>query len=169
LLILFNRFELFGFPLSHESKGIQTMQIPPDHYLDFMFYSTTPDSQHYVHINLIKDAIRIACEIYRRRAESMLSHNESIGLLELLRLRVLDMGSDTEGAHALVWTYFVGASESVLHSHRDFFTERLRGLYDRTKFRSIPAALETMEKTWAMQGLRRWTEFIIDENPILVL
>jgi hypothetical protein len=117
----------------------------------------------------MKDAIRIACEIYRRRAECILPHDESIGLLEQLRLAVIDINHNTEGSHALVWSYFIGAAESVLPSHRDFFTERLRALFNRTKFRSIPRALVALERIWAMQGFRRWTEVVVDENPILVM
>lgn len=134
-----------------------------------MSYTLNPDSEVYKNIELMKNAIRTACEIYRRRAESSLPHNESIGLIEQLRLAVINIDHETEGSHALVWSYFIGAAESVLPSHRDFFTKRLRALFGRTKFRSIPGALYALEKIWAMQGFRRWTEVIVDENPILVM
>ncbi|KAH9203564.1 fungal-specific transcription factor domain-containing protein, partial [Leptodontidium sp. 2 PMI_412] len=162
-------FELFGFPLSEESKGKMVMRKDPDYYFDFITYSLDPQSELDQNIKGMKNAIRIACEIYRRRAESELPHNESIGLLEQLRQHVLTIEPNTDGAHALVWTYFVAAAESVLPSHREFYTDRLRALFARTKFRSIPRALKSLEKIWEMQGLRRWTQIVADESPILVM
>ncbi|KAK2683894.1 Fungal transcription factor [Fusarium oxysporum f. sp. vasinfectum] len=93
-------FQLFGVPLANESKGLKVL-TGPEAYLDFI--------------------------IYRRRAESSLSDDESIHLVEQLRLKVLNLDCTTKGAHALVWTYFIAAAESILPEHREFFAGEVGG------------------------------------------
>ncbi|KAM5349129.1 hypothetical protein ACJ41O_008952 [Fusarium nematophilum] len=117
----------------------------------------------------IRLAIHEACGIYRRRAESSLDQNESIHMVEQLRQRVLGLECDTKGAHALVWTYFIAAAESILPEHRVFFSERLRALYQVTGFGSIPVALNALQSIWAVQGTRRWTEMVSSDTPILII
>ncbi|RFU34433.1 hypothetical protein B7463_g1954, partial [Scytalidium lignicola] len=162
-------FALFGFPLSHESKGVQTLRSSLEDHLEFMSYHLEPDSEHYSTLIIIKAAICDACEIYRRRAESCLSSEESVDLVECLRQRVLPIDHETTGAHALVWTYFVGAAESSLAVHRNFFSDRLTALYQYTQFHSIPAALKALDIIWQRQGSQKWTEVITNEIPILVM
>lgn len=163
-------FQLFGLPLSNEVKGVQLLTGPPDHYLEFMSYpGLIPGSEDYNNIELIRSAIWDACGIYRRRVESSLSQDESIHLVEQLKQKVLWIDSDTKGAHALVWTYFIAAAESILPEHREFFTQRLSALYEYTRFRSITAGLKALETVWAMQPIRRWTEIMISDTPILIM
>ncbi|KAH7017120.1 hypothetical protein EDB80DRAFT_565098, partial [Ilyonectria destructans] len=163
-------FQLFGLPLSNEAKGVQLLTGPPDHYLEFMSYpGLIPGSEDYNNIELIRSAIWDACGIYRRRVESSLSPDESIHLVEQLKQKVLWIDSNTKGAHALVWTYFIAAAESILPEHRAFFTQRLSALYKYTRFRSITAGLKALETVWAMQPIRRWTEIMISDTPILIM
>jgi hypothetical protein len=117
----------------------------------------------------MRSAIFDACSIYRRRAESSLSDDESIHLVEQLRQKVLNLDATTKGAHALVWTYFVAAAESILPEHREFFSSRLAGLYSVTSFGSIPVAVKALPTIWGMQGTRRWTEIVSSETPILII
>ncbi|KAH8817330.1 hypothetical protein F5884DRAFT_779084 [Xylogone sp. PMI_703] len=162
-------FALFGFPLSHESKGVQTLRSPLEDNLGFMAYQLGPDSEHYSNLIIIKAAICDACEIYRRRAESCLDPEESIDLIERLRQTVLPISPETTGAHALVWTYFICAAESTLLEHRKFFSDRLAALYQYTQFQSIPAALKALDVIWKKQGTQKWTEVITNEIPVLVM
>jgi hypothetical protein len=162
-------FQLFGVPLADESKGLQVL-TGPEAYLDFMAYpELPPDSEHLPNIQVIRSAIFDACSIYRRRAESCLSDQESIHLVEQLRQKVLNLDASTKGVHALVWTYFVAAAESILPEHREFFSTRLAGLYSVTSFGSIPVAVKALKTIWGMQGQRRWTEIVSSETPILIM
>lgn len=86
-----------------------------------------------------------------------------------MRQKVLHLSASTKGAHALVWAYFIAAAESILPEHREFFTTRLIRLYDVTKFGSIPIALQALGNIWMWQGLRKWTEVVINETPILIM
>ncbi|WKT39982.1 Fungal transcription factor [Fusarium oxysporum f. sp. vasinfectum] len=131
--------------------------------------NSPPQSEHFTNIETIRSAIFDACSIYRRRAESSLSDDESIHLVEQLRLKVLNLDSSTKGAHALVWTYFIAAAESILPEHREFFAGRLADLYSVTNFGSIPVAVKALGTIWSMQGTRRWTEIVSSETPILIM
>lgn len=134
-----------------------------------MSYNLGPDSEHYFTLNIIKAAICDACEIYRRRVESCLSYEESLDLVERLKQKVLPISHETVGAHALVWPYFIAAAESSIQEHRNFFSDRLKALYQYTQFHSIPAGLKSLDVIWRRQGSRKWTEIIINESPILVM
>jgi hypothetical protein len=163
------RFQLFGVPLANESKGLEVL-TSPEAYLDFMSYAELPlDSEHYLHIETIRSAIYAACGIYRRRAESSLSDDESIHLVEQLRQNVLDLDCETKGAHALVWTYFIAAAESIHPEHREFFSKRLADLYSVTNFGSIPEAVRALRTIWGMQSTKKWTEIISSETPVLIM
>jgi hypothetical protein len=140
--------------------------------MDFILYPTLPPgSAHQANMQIMRGAIRDACTIYQRRALSSSSATEedSISQVEWLRQRVLPLEAHTPGAHALVWTYFVAAAESVLPEHRLFFSSRLRDLHEFTGFGSIPAALAALDTIWAMQGVKRWTEIVSKDLPVLVM
>ncbi|KPM41884.1 hypothetical protein AK830_g4662 [Neonectria ditissima] len=162
-------FQLFGLPLANEMKGLEILKGSPDNYLEFMSYpDLTPASEHYTNVKLIRAATLAAGAIYRRRVESSITQYESIHLVEQLRQKVLGL-DNVKGTHALVWTYFIGAAESVLPDHREFFAGRLNALYEYTRFGSIPAALEALKTVWAEQAVRRWTDIVIRDTPILVM
>ncbi|KAK1470962.1 hypothetical protein CABS01_16036 [Colletotrichum abscissum] len=163
-------FELFGFPLSSEEKGALVLQRKPDYYMDFMTYPTLPSaSEHLANLQIMRAAICDACMLYQQRTASSLATPDFTSHVERLRQRVLPLEAHTPGAHALVWTYFVAASESILPDHRVFFSSRLREIYDLTGFGSIPAALTALETIWAMQGIKRWTEIACKDLPVLVM
>ncbi|KAK7428163.1 hypothetical protein QQZ08_005403 [Neonectria magnoliae] len=85
-----------------------------------------------------------------------------------LRQTVLGL-KNVKGTHALVWTYSIGAAESFLPEHREFFSERLKAPYEYTRFGGIPAALEALKTVWAEQAVRRWTDVVVSDAPILVM
>ncbi|KAL7942750.1 hypothetical protein V8C42DRAFT_151063 [Trichoderma barbatum] len=164
-------FELFGFPLSSETKGLQTLSKRPDYYLDFMssYPSLSQDPEQYANVSVMKEAIRQACDLYRNRALHLISEEESIQSVERLRETVLDLDPSVDGCHALVWTYFVAAAESILPEHRAFFSNRLQSLYSCTEFGTIPIAVQSLEHIWAHQGSQRWTEVVTRQRPILIM
>ncbi|PNP39550.1 hypothetical protein TGAMA5MH_08568 [Trichoderma gamsii] len=164
-------FELFGFPLSSETKGLQMLSKRPDYYLDFMSSSPSlnQDPEQYANVSVMKEAIRQACALYRNRALHLITHEESIQSVERLRETVLDLDPSVDGSHALVWTYFVAAAESILPEHREFFSHRLQSLYSCTHFGTIPIAVQTLEHIWANQGSQRWTQVVTRHRPILIM
>lgn len=117
---------------------------------------------------VMKDAIRQACELYRNRAQHTTSRELSIESVERLRQTVCDLEPGVDGCHALVWAYFVAAAESILPEHRDFFSNRLRGLFEYTRFGTIPLALETLEYIWATQS-SSWTDIVTHQRPLLIM
>jgi hypothetical protein len=89
--------------------------------------------------------------------------------LDSLKDTILSLDPSVEGEHALVWTCFVAAAESVQTEHREFFTDKLASLYGCTRFGTIPQALDMLEVIWEKQGKQKWTEFVTSERPILVM
>lgn len=164
-------FELFGFPLSSETKGIQTLSKQPDYYLDFMssYPSLSQDPQQYANVAVMKEAIKQACDLYRNRAMHLISREESIQSVERLKETVYDLDPSVDGCHALVWTYFVAAAESILPEHRAFFSTRLQSLYNCTEFGTIPIAVQSLQHIWANQDSQRWTEVVTRQRPILIM
>ncbi|KAL7893208.1 hypothetical protein HDV64DRAFT_156077 [Trichoderma sp. TUCIM 5745] len=164
-------FELFGFPLSSETKGLQMLSKRPDYYLGFMSSSPSlnQDPEQYANVSVMKEAIRQACDLYRNRALHLITDEESIQSVERLRETVLDLDPSVDGSHALVWTYFVAAAESILPEHREFFSHRLQSLYSCTHFGTIPIAVQTLEHIWANQGTQRWTQVVTRQRPILIM
>ncbi|TPX09110.1 uncharacterized protein E0L32_001627 [Thyridium curvatum] len=164
-------FQLFGLPLSDVDKGLQIMSTAPEHYLEFMDYpEIAPTSEQFMNLQLMRSAICDACEIYRNCADpSSFSPAVSVDVIERLRHKVIGLDSFSKGAHALVWTYYIAAAESVSPEHREFFTERLGSLYQYTRFGSIPAALQALQTIWNRRKARKWIEIIMDDAPILVM
>lgn len=147
------------------------MAAPPDYVLEFMDYpDILPTSEHYVNLQLMRSAICDACEIYRNCADpSSSSRAVSVDVVERLRHKVLGLDSLSKGAHALVWTFYIAAAESDLPEHREFFTERLKTMYQYTRFGSIPAALQALETIWNRRKALKWIDIIMDDAPILVM
>ncbi|QUC22746.1 uncharacterized protein UV8b_06987 [Ustilaginoidea virens] len=164
-------FQLFGFPLSSESQGVQTLSTSPDYYLDFMTShpALASNQENYSNVMIMKDAIRQACSIYRNRASHQATPESSADAVERLRQTAMKLGPDADGSHALVWAFFVAAAESSLPEHRDFFYNRLKGLFQCTRFGSIPLALQTLDYIWARQETANWTEIVTHQRPILIM
>lgn len=143
----------------------------PDYYLGFMSSSPSlnQDPEQYANVSVMKEAIRQACDLYRNRALHLITDEESIQSVERLRETVLDLDPSVDGSHALVWTYFVAAAESILPEHREFFSQRLQSLYSCTQFGTIPIAVQTLEHIWANQGTQRWTQVVTRHRPILIM
>lgn len=165
------RFELFGLPLSSESKALELLQDSPESYLDFMtsYPMLNPESEHYSNVLTMKDSIRQACAIYKNRVKRQTSKEESIAAVEKLRQTLDTLDPDVEGCHALVWACFIGGAESTEPEHREFFKTRLGNLFKWTKFGTIPVALETLQYIWDTESSWHWTEVVINQRPALIM
>lgn len=155
--------------MSQEHKGAQVLQNKQGNYLDFINYTVSPFSKHFEPLQTMRAAIEDAGEIYTLRAESKLAECESIARLNNLREKTMHLHEEIDGTHALVWTYFVAAAESILDEHREYFTSRLEKLYERTRFRSITVAIDVLQKLWRVGREKRWTELLVTELPVLVM
>ncbi|UNI19374.1 hypothetical protein JDV02_005560 [Purpureocillium takamizusanense] len=164
-------FELFGLPLSSEQKGIEALGRCSEFYLDFMTAAPARDlgSRQRENIGIMKDAICKACDIYRRRALHIITAEQSIQLVSDLQETVAGLDPKEDGGHTLVWTYFVAAAESSLPQHRDFFVDRLKSLFECTRFGSIPIALETLDLIWSGHDSSHWTDVVTRQRPLLIM
>jgi hypothetical protein len=152
-------------------KGVETLAGSPDQYLDFMTShpSLPSDPEQHANIMLMKDIIKQACSIYRSRASHEATRESSIEAVEKLRQTVVGLDPNAEGRHALVWAFFVASAESIIPEHRDFFYNRLQGLFECTRFGSIPLALQTLDYIWSKQDSTNWTEIVTHERQILIM
>lgn len=127
------------------------------------------ESEVYPTIVMIKDATRQACQIYRNRVQNTVTSDGSISSVENLRQILANIEPEAEGRHALVWTCFVAAAESVLPEHREFFYGRLKDLYQCTRFGSIPIALETLKHIWETDSSQHWIDVVTRQRPVLIM
>lgn len=134
-----------------------------------MDYAISPLSEHYATVNIMRSAIEDAQEIYQRRALSALTPEESCALLQRLQQKTMLISDDVDGAHTLVWVYFIAAAESRLPEHRHYFTHQLQMLYQRTGFRSISTGLQSLSRLWEASKEGRWTEILARDSPVLVM
>lgn len=95
--------------------------------------------------------------------------------LQYLKNLVSEIRADMPGAHTLVWVYFIGAAESKTPEDRNFFAQKLEGLYEAIGFKNIVIGLETLKKWWAGceeqgKGLkhRKWTERLAQVESLVM-
>ncbi|KAK0389165.1 hypothetical protein NLU13_2740 [Sarocladium strictum] len=164
-------FELFSSAATNERNGLEILSGPIEPYLDF--FATYPalvrDEPRYTNMQLIRSAIMASCRLCVKRMMNERSYTCPREELEALKDTISSLDPGVEGEHALVWTCFVAAAESVQPDHREYFSDRLASLYGCTRFGTILQALEILEVIWAKQGKQKWTEFITSERPILVM
>lgn len=104
--------------------------------------------------NSLRECFAAACRIYLRRATT--DDNLESSVEHLISL-ISKIDPDSHGAHALPWVCFIGGAESVKPDHRALFVNRMHEIYARTKFRNLPAAVESLEEIWARKDPNRWT------------
>ncbi|KAL2207050.1 hypothetical protein CC79DRAFT_1341829 [Sarocladium strictum] len=163
-------FQLFGYSFVDKQKAIRILAELPERYLEFTSYPDLPtNSAQSRNLDRIRDIIRFAAGIYLKRAQSCITLDESRRLVETLRLKALSLNPCAEGTHALVWPYFVAAAESDLPEDRLFFVERLSKIYQSTTCGNIPFAGAVLQRIWALQGVRDWTDVIVGETRVLIM
>lgn len=160
------RFQFLGQPLLGEVQGLDALRLPLDHYLDWMYYDVPADSDYSRILQASRLAFMKASEIYIGRATTNQNQWE---LVESLRRIVSQVDPDGPGAHALVWVCFIAAADSTDPEHRQYFTDRMRSVFAKTRFRNITTSLESLPAIWAQQGTKRWTEHVFRSLPTLIM
>ena len=161
-----NLLEFFASPVIDEADGAQAL---------LKTFSPTPMADWPDSISLSQEiynaAYQQACDIYILRASSQfidLTDEQSIGLVTRLRDLLAAVNPSTAGAHTLVWPYFVGAAESLLPEHRDFFQERLQHMWTTTRYRNVKVAIDALPRLWAQRGRSRWTKMLREVATVIM-
>lgn len=89
--------------------------------------------------------------------------------IEQLRRLVLPIYPDSPCMHTLPWVYFIAAASSNDQDHRDFFSGRLRQVYEKTRMNNIIVALERLEQIWLLQPNGEWARNPSLVNPVLII
>ena len=161
-----HRFQFLGQPLLGEGQGLDLLRHPLDNYLDWMCYDLPAESRYNRTLQLFRQAFIKATEIYIGRATTNQNQWE---LLESLKQLVSQVDPDEPGVHALVWVFFIAAADSTDPEHRRYFTDRMNSVFARTRFRNIPATVESLPAIWSQQGTERWTEHVFRLIPTLIM
>jgi len=117
-------------------------------------------------ILLYNEAFRQARDIYLLRAQANScvideSHETRMRqLIQQLKLLLAELDPTTEGAHTLVWPYFIAAAESRDECDRQFFYKRLEHIWTTSGYENVKVALVELERIWQMQRLQRWTSIV---------
>ncbi|KAL5046727.1 hypothetical protein BDW71DRAFT_181697 [Aspergillus fruticulosus] len=159
-------FQFLGQPFLGEDQGLDMLRLPLDPFLDWTYYDLPPDSTHTRSLRFLREAFIKASQIYVSRA----THNKDQWLdLEELKQLVSRIHPDEQGSHALVWVCFIGAADSTTPDHRSFFTSRMEGVFRRTGFQNIAAAIQSLPAIWSQKDSGRWTSRLIRTLPALVM
>ena len=81
----------------------------------------------------------------------------------------MQIDSDARGAHALVWVCFIAGAETSDQQQREFFVARMNETYERTRFRNIPAAVESLQRIWMRKSGQKWTSCLPELTQVLVM
>lgn len=161
-----HRFEFLGLPFLGEQQGINVLQLPLEHYLDWTLYDLPPDSEHNHLLHISQLAFKKASEIYLGRATS---NQDQWELLEGLKHLVSQVEPDQMGSHALVWVCFIAAADSTDPEHRRFFVDRMNRVFSKTKFQNISAGMQSLPTIWSQQSAIRWTQNLTQLASSLVM
>jgi hypothetical protein len=89
-------------------------------------------------------------------------------LIEEFRWLLLELEPSSEGAHTLVWPYFIAAAESKTKEDREFFYRRLEYIWCTTGYRNVCVAMDAVQTIWGGQGGERWTKSLPDVTTIIM-
>ena len=124
--------------------------------------------------DLIRQSFTLACNIYIRcaaSADTVSRFHDTIQAQSIHQLIgiISQVPPSARGAHALVWVCFVAGAASSDQVQRDYFVERMEQVYERTRFRNIPAAIESLKTIWAQGHGTRFTMCISKLSNVLVM
>lgn len=170
---------MLGVPLLGEYNGILTLQ-GLSHWQDWLTYEQFPEgSESYEIILKIRQCYSAACDIYIQRATSgnkdlpsstpyRYDINKRATTCDLIEL-LSQIPPNTLGAHALVWPCFLGGAEAKDPQQRAIFIDYMNSIYNRTKFRNIPVAVQSLQRLWASREDKRWTQCLTEHSKVLVM
>lgn len=130
----------------------------------------TPSSAKLV-VLLYNEAYRRARDIYVLRAQAssgLIDEIEMDFLVEQLKSLIFELDPTTEGAHALVWPYFIAAAESKEDSNRQFFYARLEHIWKTTGYNNVKIALVELKRIWRLQHFQRWTSIMPEIATVIM-
>ncbi|KAL4756755.1 Zn(II)2Cys6 transcription factor [Aspergillus foveolatus] len=159
-------FEFLGQPFLGENQGLDMLRRPLNVFLDWTYYDLPPESTYTQSLGFIRESFIKASQIYIGRA----TNNEDQWMhLEALKQLVSCIHPDEQGSHALVWVCFIGAADSTTPDHRQFFTSRMEGVFRKTGFQNVAAAIQSLPAIWSQKELGRWTSSLIRTLPALIM
>ncbi len=120
---------------------------------------------------LYNEAYRQARDIYLLRARATswpTNESNMVRLLQQLKSLLFDLDPTTEGAHTLVWPYFIAAAEISDESSRQFFYARLEHIWTTTRYNNVRVALMELKRIWWMQPFQRWTSLVPEIATVIM-
>lgn len=100
---------------------------------------------------LYHEAFCQARAIYLLRSQIILTEEEEAEMplrVERLKQLLIDLDPTAEGAHTLVWPYFIAGAESIIQADRDFFYTRLGHVWETTGYRNVLVAMNALQDIW---------------------
>lgn len=144
-------------------------------FMDFLSYSHLPeDCEDRRTADLIRKCFTAAFDIYTRcaaSADTVSKFHDSIQAQSIHQLIgiISRIPHSARGAHALVWVCFVAGAASYDQAQRDFFVDRMEQVYERTQFRNIPTAIESLKNIWAKGCGTRFTISLSKLSKVLAM
>jgi hypothetical protein len=162
-----------------EHDGVPMMQGTFRLWQNWLTADNFPvESENHRIVDKIRMCFASASDIYLRRATSDNTESISPDLSNYVKIqtsaiqhlieRISDISPNTPGSHALVWPCFVAGAEATDPSQRTFLVDYMDRIYARTKFRNIPAAIESLKRLWSYKG-KRWTQCLPEISKVLVM
>ncbi|KAH7145923.1 hypothetical protein B0J13DRAFT_331822 [Dactylonectria estremocensis] len=152
--------KFFGDPIVSESN---VPQRPDIGILPTLSGAELPsaDTPHLLsYVRLYEEAFCVAMEIYMHRARSDVApvcEDTMARRVRQLRSVLERIDPAYPGAHVIVWPSFVGAAEAEDEEHREYFTEKLRYIWQTTGYANVLKAIDSLPGMWAQRGVQRWT------------
>ncbi|POS78274.1 hypothetical protein DHEL01_v203331 [Diaporthe helianthi] len=160
-------FTMLGQPFVEEEDGVRFIQQTYNGFNDWLLCEGLPtDCQDSRNVSLIRPCFTEACNIYLGRATT--DHEQDLAIKRLIQL-VSQVDSDAPTAHTLVWVCFIAGAETNDPQQREFFVARMNETYQRTRFRNIPAAVQSLERIWMRKAGQKWTSCLPELTQVLVM
>lgn len=167
-------------PLGGEDIGLPAIERSFQSWQNWLIHAhNSIDSETHSIIEEVRQCFDAAISIYVRRATSNDTnlpslppsqyHDMQDATIRSLILRLACISPDTHGAHALVWPCFIAGAEASDPQQRAFLVAYMNGIYEKTMFRNIPIAVQSLENLWASKGDKRWTQCLPEISKVLVM
>ena len=164
------RFQLFTPPLLDPSQGCEAFQKDLDFYFDFFVSVQSPNNpQLATNVIIYQEAIKQARNLYMKQTLQVQTPEQLWSDIEALKILVTPILSNSPGMHTLPWVYFIAAASSQDLGQREFFTERLMQVYQKTRMENILVALDRLEEIWRLPPDSNWARNPRAVNPVLII
>jgi hypothetical protein len=158
-----DRIEFFALPMLNVNSR---MEILTHEYQPFSVelreVPLSTGSSKSISLLLYHEAFCQARAIYLLRAQIILTEEEEAEMpdrIERLKQLLIDLDPTAEGAHTLVWPYFIAGAESNIQNDRNFFHGRLGHIWETTGYRNVLAAMNALQDIWKRPD-ESWTSWL---------